>query len=178
MAESTPNADATSDASAMPAGVAEAVPAPDDAASSGGDGAKRALAELRRELKEARSERDALAAAKREAEDAERSELEKVTRDRDEASGKATTLELQVLKMEAAIRAGIPGQWMRLNGATADELDADAKTFAKSIGKTDDDESSNGKTASPADLGAGARTGVSATGSAGFSEVIRQRARR
>jgi hypothetical protein len=167
MAESTPNADATSDAGAMPAGVAEAVPAPDDAASGGGDGAKRALAE-----------RDALAAAKREAEDAERSELEKVTRDRDEASGKATTLELQVLKMEAAIRAGIPGQWMRLNGATADELDADAKTFAKSIGASSDDGGNNGSNASPADLGAGARPGVSATGSAGFSEVIRQRARR
>ena len=51
MAESTPNADATSDAGATPAGVAEAVPAPTDDAAIG-DAGKRALAELRRELKE------------------------------------------------------------------------------------------------------------------------------
>jgi hypothetical protein len=87
MAESTPNADATSDASATPAGVAEAVPAP--TADELGDTGTRALAALRRELKEAKTERDALAAEKRAAEDADRSELDLVKRENDELKATA-----------------------------------------------------------------------------------------
>jgi hypothetical protein len=173
MAESTPNADATSDAGATPAGVAEAVPAPTDAADVG-DAGKRALAELRRELRETKAERDTLASAKRDAEDAERSELEKATRDRDEATSKVGTLELKLRKMEAAINAGIPDQWMRLNGDTPDELDKDAKSFAESLGKTGE----GGGGATPADLGSGPRPGAPATGRDGFNAAIRARARR
>jgi hypothetical protein len=170
MAESTPNADATSDASATPAGVAEAVPAP--TADELGDTGTRALAALRRELKEAKTERDALAAEKRAAEDADRSELDLVKRENDELKATAA----RVLKMEAAIEAGIPTQWMRLNGSTADELKADAKAFAASLGKTDD--SNGGSGATPADLGAGPRPGTPATGRDGFNAAIRAKANR
>jgi hypothetical protein len=175
MAESTPTADATSDTGATPVGVAEAVPAP-ETASDLGDGGKRALAELRRELKDIRAERDELATAKRVQEDAERSELEKATRDRDEHKTARTALELKVMKMQAAIDAGIPGQWMRLNGTDLDELTKDAKAFAESLG-TGNASSTNGNQATPAELGAGPRPGAPATGSAGFSQTLRERAR-
>ena len=172
MAESTPNADATSDASAMPAGVAEAVPNPADA--DLGDAGKRALAEERKRNRELAARLSELETAQRERDDAEKSELEKATRDRDEATSKATVAERKAMQMEAAIKAGIPEHWSRLNGSTADELDKDATAFAETLGKTPPD----GNGATPATLGAGPRPGTPATGTAGFSETIRQRARR
>jgi hypothetical protein len=176
MADTTPTADATSDASAMPAGVAEAVPAPPGDADLG-DGGKRALAELRRSVKELKTRNDELEAAQRTRDDADRTELEKATARGDEAATKASTLERTVLKMQAAIAAGIPDQWMRLNGDSADELEKDAKAFAESLGKGNGN--GNGDTgATPASLGAGPRPGAPTTGSAGFSEVLRQRAKR
>jgi hypothetical protein len=85
------------------------------------------------------------------------------------------TLELQVLKMQAAIEAGIPKQWKRLDGTTADELAADAKAFAKEVQQEAANEATSGAT--PADLGAGARP-APATGRDGFNAAIRSRVRR
>ena len=172
MADPTPTPGATPEAGAMPAGVAEAVPNPNGDADLG-DGGKRALADLRRELKEVKADRDSLRDAQQAREDAEKSELEKATRDRDEATSKLSAAELKVLKMEAAIDAGIPKQWMRLNGTTPDELKADAKTFAESLGHSSDET----PPATPADLGAGPRPGAPATGSAGFSARLREQSR-
>jgi hypothetical protein len=174
MADPASPSGATPEAGATPAGVAEAVPAPDTTDDELGEGGKAALATLRKELRTIKAERDELATAKRTAEDAERSELEKATASRDEATGRVSELELKVLKMTAAIDAGIPQHWSRLNGGNADELAADAKAFAKAFGP----DNGNGEGATPADLGAGARPGTPATGNAGFNAAIRSKVRR
>lgn len=177
MADTNTSSDATSEAGAMPAGVAEAVTV--DNGGELGDGGKAAIAALRRELKEVKGERDTLAQAQRAREDGERTELEKATRDRDEAVSARSSLELQVLKMQAAIEAGIPEHWMRLNGKDADELAADAKEFAKSLpGHTEEASTAQGTTAT-VDLGAGARTSAaSSNGRNALNDAIRKRARR
>lgn len=135
-----------------------------------GDAGKRALADLRRELRSVQKERDDLATAKREREDGERTELEKAVRDRESVAGERDTLRDKVMKMEAAIDAGIPDQWRRLIGSTTEELVADAKSYAEQIGVNQEPERP--------DLGSGPRGGGSATGAAAFNEAIRRRARR
>lgn len=174
MADPASPSGATPEAGAMPAGVAEAVPPPEGGDETDlGDAGKRALAQVRRELRTITSERDELSRAARERADAEKSEIEKVTAARDEATGRVQSLELQVLKMDAAIEAGIPAHWKRLDGSNADELLADAKEFAKQLTTTEGEDG-----ATPADLGAGPRPGTPATGRDGFNAAIRARARR
>jgi hypothetical protein len=90
MADPASPSGATPEAGATPAGVAEAVPAPDTTDDELGEGGKAALATLRKELRTIKAERDELATAKRTAEDAERSELEKATASRDEATGRVS----------------------------------------------------------------------------------------
>jgi hypothetical protein len=135
-----------------------------------GEAGKRALADLRRELKETRTERDALRTAARDAADAERTDLEKAVRDRDDVTVERDTLREKALKMEAAIEAGIPDQWRRLIGNTPEELLADAKSYAEQL--------TGSSAPPPGDLGSGARPGTPATGVQGFNEAIRRRARR
>jgi hypothetical protein len=139
-----------------------------------GEGGKATLAALRRELRQIKGERDTLATQVRERADAEKSELERAVAARDEATGRVGTLELQVLKMTAAIEAGIPGHWKRLDGTDAEALAADAKAFAKEL---QDNGGDGGAGATPADLGAGPRP-APATGRDGFNAAIRSRVRR
>lgn len=178
MADPTPTPGATPEGGATPpAGVAEAVE-PNGATNGDelGEGGKSAIAALRRDLRALKSERDDLASRVREHDDAEKSELEKAVAARDEATGRVGDLELRMLKMQAAIDAGIPTQWKRLDGSTADELAADAKEFAKSLTQEAEGEQQTGAT--PAVLGAGARPGAPATGRDGFNAAIRSRVRR
>ena len=105
----------------------------------------------------------------RKRQDAERTELERAQARAEEAESRATAAERAVLVARVAAANGIPpDQVHRLVGETEDELTADAKSLAKLIRQEP------GET----DLGSGARPGAPATGSKGFSEAIRQRARR
>jgi hypothetical protein len=174
MADPASPSGATPEAGATPAGVAEAVPPPEG--DELGESGKSAIAALRKELRTLKGERDDLASRVREHDDASKSELEKAVAARDEATGRVGDLELRMLKMQAAIDAGIPTHWKRLDGSNADELAADAKEFAKSIPQQTGDEQQTGAT--PATLGAGARPGTPATGRDGFNAAIRARVRR
>jgi hypothetical protein len=141
-----------------------------------GDAGKRALAELRRQLKDrdsAIADRDARLKA---LEDRDKTELERVTGDlatvtaeRDELRAQVATFEQSTLKQRIAADAGIPQWWQRLHGATEEELLADAKQIADQLGAQP-----NGATP---DLGAGARSGA-ADPRSGMDQLIRRGAGR
>lgn len=180
-------ADPTAEAGATPAPDATSGAEQETAASSSsreatsrddvGDAGKRALAEMRRELKQIKQERDTLKAAADAVADAERSELEKATTRAEAAERRTAELEHESLARTAAIEAGIPEWWDRLKGANADELASDAQKVAAGVGARSPEQQQ--QRVSTADLGAGAREqSTPATGSAGFSETIRRRARR
>jgi hypothetical protein len=164
-------AGATPEAGATPAAGNESTTTTTDTDDGLGEAGKRALAALRRELNEVKVERDTALTAQRAREDAERTELEKAVRDKEEVATERDTLRTKVMRMEAAAAAGIPDQWQRLIGSTPEELAADAKSYAESLGTTTE-------TPTAADLGAGARPGTPATGRDGFNAAIRARARR
>lgn len=105
----------------------------------------------------------------RKRQDAERTELERATARAEEAEQRATLAERSVLVARVAAANGVPAdQTHRLVGETEEELTADAKSLAKLIRREPEQ----------TDLGSGARPDGAAPGSKGFSEVIRQRARR
>jgi chromosome segregation ATPase len=171
--------EATSEAGAMPGGENSSTePAkPTQPTDELGPTGRRAIAELRRELKQAQQERDDLR-------DAGRSELEKAVaradkaeRERDariaEKDARIAELEHEQLARTAAAAAGIAEQWHRLRGTTIEELEADARALLESFGRGGD--SGQGTVA---DFGAGPRPPAPATGSAGFSERIRAQRRR
>lgn len=170
MADPTATSDATSDPAAT-AGAATTDPPASTSTDELGDAGKRAIAEVRKELKQAQKERDELIEAERVRKDGERSEIEKATAERDAHKQRVAELEHEALAREVATDAGIPKDWQRLKGSTKDELEADAKQFVE-------DHPPAGGAAPRPDLGAGARQQVPATGSAGFSERIRRQSGR
>lgn len=106
----------------------------------------------------------------RKRDDAERTELERATARAEEAEARAGQAERQVLVGKVAREHQLPPELAEaLRGDTEDELVEHAKRLAKFV-------PTNGEP-SP-DLGSGPRPGVPATGSAGFSDTIRRRARR
>lgn len=169
----TATSGATPDPGATPGAAQDA--AGDSGRTDLGDAGKRALAEVRRELKAKDTqlaERDAHIA---ELENAGRSELERTRADNERLTETLRQREARIAELErdsarraAAAAAGIPDQWERLRGETDAELAADAKQLAEWRGAT-------GQTP---DLGAGARPGGPATGTSGMSQRIRDRARR
>lgn len=180
MSEATATGDATSPSGATPDAGNDLDGAGATLRTGGddlGDAGKRALAEVRKELRTrdaALAERDARIA---ELENAGRSELERKTADVDrltatlgERDARIAELEAQLadldrneLRRDVASKAGIPDLWQRLNGATEQELAADAAALAERIGV-------GGRTP---DLGAGARPG--GTPSGGMDALLRQK---
>jgi len=142
-----------------------------------GDGGKRAIAELRRELRSISKERDELRSAEQERQNAERTEVERLTAERDDLQTRIAALESQTLAREVAAEKGIPHAWHRLRGKSKEELEADADAFKEENGIKDEDPGRPGG-GTVADLGAGPRSGSTATGSQGMSDAIRRRARR
>ena len=174
MPDSEPAPAATADAGATPA-------AGDPPADTGdrdglGDAGRKALADIRRELKAVSKERDDVQRQLRERQDAERTDLERLTAERETLTaeretllGRVATLEREGRARAAAIEAGIPDLWDRLKGDDEAELLDDAKAMAERLGV--------GR--QPArDLGAGARDAAPATGNAAMNERIRRSARR
>jgi hypothetical protein len=170
--------DPTSAAGATPEGGATP-PAGESAESNGsattaddglGDAGRRALSEVRKELKAAQKERDDLAAKVREREDAEKSEIEKATSRADAAESRIKALEHEQLQVRVATEAGIAHLWRRLLGSNEAELKADADELKKSLPE--------GSAGPGPDLGAGPRPTAPATGSAAFSDRLRKQARR
>lgn len=164
----TPESGAMPDAGATPAG--EETPGTDNGATPDlGDAGKKAIDELRREVKTIRQERDELARVVKERDDAGKTELERLTAERDELRARVDELERGATERDRADRAraaatdaGIPEFWDRLRGETEEELKADAKAMAERFGVT----------SSPTrDLGAGARPAPSK--GAGMNERIR-----
>jgi len=173
MPESPPATGATPEAGATPAaeepqtppegGEQEAQP------SELGDAGRRALEDMRLQLKRVTRDRDELAKAQRDREDAERTELEKVSAERDDLQQRVSALEHEGRARTAATDAGIPDLWDRLKGDTPEELTEDAKSMAERLGQ---------RPGGVTDLGAGARPAAPATGHAGMNERIRRAARR
>jgi predicted nuclease with TOPRIM domain len=166
---------ATDDATSSPDATSGAEQTRETGSTDLGDAGKRALADLRKELREAARERDDARRRVAELEDAGRSELERKSTELERAQERTRELEAQVSRLEhdgarraAAAAAGIPDQWQRLRGETEEELTADAKQLA--------DWRSEGKQAP--DLGAGARSDTSAKGERGMDQLIRRGARR
>lgn len=129
-----------------------------------GDAGRKALSEARLEAKRQKARADTLEAEQKKREDAEKSELEKVTGERDELQTRITTLEREGRARSAAAEAGVPDLWDRLKGDTVEELLEDAKAIAERFGRR----------VPGTDLGAGARPG---TTTAGMNERIRRSAR-
>ena len=99
-------------------------------AKAANDKARREAANLRTRLKEL----EPLAAKAREADEAAKSELQKAAEARAAADKRATDAELLLLKRDIADDAGLPKSWAsRLQGATKEELEADAKALAKDL---------------------------------------------
>jgi len=145
----------------------------DDGQGDLGDSGRKALADVRRELRAITADRDEARRRITELEDAGRSELERKTGELERANARNVELEaenaslrLNDLKHEAAAGAGIPDLWKRLEGGTPEELAVDAKKLAERMGG-----------ATPPDLGAGARQGGSG-GPPAMNELIRRRAGR
>lgn len=103
--------------------------------------------------------------------DAGKSELEKAAGRAERAETRLAELERDLLVTRVAAKHGVPAEDMdRLRGATEEELEADAKAFAKRYLRAEEP---------PPDLGGGARSGpATAAGSKGFSESIRRQAQR
>lgn len=173
-----------------PAATADATSAPD--ATSGaettdtttaatveetGDGGKRAIDALRRELRDANRRTRELEEAERARQDAERSELEKATSRAEQAEQRIAALEHETMQREVAIAAGIADDWSRLRGDARAELEADAADFVERYGTTAQRQQQQ-TTEQRTDFGAGARPATPATGRAGFNEQLRRSRRR
>jgi|1186.fasta_scaffold274557_1 hypothetical protein len=142
-----------------------------------GEGGKRALAEMRRQAREATQQRDELAQRLKAIEDADKSELERAQSTLSEheltiaaRDARIAELEHEAMARTAAADAGISQHWQRLRGATPEELAADADALVTEIG-------GGAQRAPSADLGSGARPPGSATGHDGMNALIRNRRR-
>jgi hypothetical protein len=177
MADPTPTSGATPDPAATAGGGSD--PGTDETTTGDprvdqiGDAGRRAIAELRKELKTIKTERDELAAAQQAVADRDKTELEKAQERATRAESRIAELEQETRARTAAAAAGIPDQWHRLRGSTDDELKADADQLAEAFGKRP-----GGGGLTPADLGAGPRPDAPATGSQGMNQRIRRAAGR
>jgi hypothetical protein len=116
----------------------------DEAAAGLGDGGKKALAEERRARTAA--ERQAKAAAKqlgelqtrlKEYEDAQKSDLDKLTERATAAERQAATAQARLLRYEVAAAKKLPPGWAgRLQGTSKEELEADADALLEQLGES------------------------------------------
>lgn len=126
------------------------------------------LTTLSREKRELERRAVKAEAELRKHEDAQRTELERATTRAEEAEQRATAAEHAALVARIATAHQLPPELAsRLQGDSEEELTADAKVLARLR-----------PASTETDLGSGVRTGTPATGSRGFSDVIRQRAKR
>lgn len=110
---------------------------------------------LREENAKHRNERKAQDTRLKEFEDAQKTEEQKRAERVSTAEGRATSAESKLAKYEAAAEAGLPLKYAaRLQGATKDELLADAKQLAQDFGLTP------GEGGEPASGGSGFDGGV------------------
>jgi hypothetical protein len=92
-----------------------------------GDAGKRALQAERKKASELEKELARYRKAEQEKADAEKSEIQKATEAREAAEKRAAASEQRLLRLEIAAEKGLtPAQAKRLNGATREELEADA----------------------------------------------------
>jgi hypothetical protein len=134
-----------------------------------GDAGKRALAELRRDLRTKDTALQEATARIAELEAGQRSETENLRADNERLKGelgdreqRLGRLELDAQRRSAAAAAGIPEWWERLQGSTPEELETDAKQLAERLHPQ----------RPPTDLGQGARPGAQPTG---MTELIRRK---
>jgi len=171
----TPSTGATP-AADPPASTASVVVEPDMNDLS--DGARRAIAALRTELRSTTesltAERDAALAQLQEHEDAQGTEVEqlrtklgRVEKENGDLKAELAERDRRIAASDAASKHGIPDWADRLKGSTPEELDADAQAIAERV---------NGEPArTTPDFGAGARQG---TQSSGMDQLIRRKAGR
>lgn len=99
-----------------------------------GEPGKKALQAERDAHAREKKRADDLAAKLQEHEDAKLTEQQRTEKALDDERGKTASLTSTVARYEAAEKAGIPLSWAkRLVGATAEELEADAKTVADQL---------------------------------------------
>ena len=112
-----------------------------------------ALKEANKEAAARRKRLDELEAAETKRKEAEMTESEKATKRAQELEAKLKAYELAELQRAAAEKAGLPAQLAkRLQGSTAEELEADAKALAETLPKPT-------KTATPTNPGANGQQG-------------------
>ena len=112
-----------------------------------------ALKEANREAAARRKRLEELEAAEAKRKEAEMTEAEKAQKRAQELEAKLHAYELGELQRAAAEKAGLPAQLAkRLQGSTAEELEADAKALADTLPKQP-------KTASPTNPGANGQQG-------------------
>lgn len=145
-----------------------------------GDPGKRAIDRLRTQLRDRGAKIDELtplAEAARAAEDAKKSETERLNGKLTEAEQRATSAEGQAVRLKACLAAGMSGEQAldladRLKGKTEAELLEDAKKLAATLAPGQQQRRTD-----PA-LGAGSGGGGQGGGSGGMSSLIRQAAGR
>lgn len=92
------------------------------------DAMKKALKKANREAEQARLKLKQI-------EDAGKSETQRITEERDSLKGDLTSAQVQALRFEIALDKGIPKAIaQRLQGATREEMEADADELLKTIG--------------------------------------------
>jgi hypothetical protein len=171
MAESAATPGATPDPDATPGAENTNATTTPPASDELGDGGKRAIDTLRRELREANKRAQQLEDAERQRQDAERSELDKAMSRAETAERRIAELEHESMQRQVAADAGIADAWQRLRGSTREELEEDARVFVERYGQQQPQ-------IERPDFGAGARPQTPATGgSAGFSARLQREAR-
>jgi hypothetical protein len=166
----TPDSDATSGADTTSTTTQEP-----DTPQETGEGGKRAIDALRRELRESNKRIRDFEEAERARADAERTDLDRATSRAEEAERRVGELEHEALQRQVAIEAEIADAWSRLRGSTREELEADAKDFVERYGTQAQQQQ---QSVPRPDFGAGARPTTPATGREGFNETIRRQRRR
>jgi hypothetical protein len=137
------------------------------------DEVRERLSAASRRARQAEAELRSVRGELQQLQDAGKSETEQLATRAERAEQRVAELERRVMVAAVAARHGIPAEDVdRLHGETEDELDADARAFAKRYLSQQSDEP-------PPDLGGGARSGTAtAPGSKGFSDQLRRQAQR
>lgn len=108
-----------------------------------GDAGKRALDAERKARREAEAklkEYEPLVAKAREFEESQKTELQKLTEQLDEARADAATAQQHALRLEVGTAKGLPPELIsRLEGSTKEQLEADADVLAKLVPPRDTD---------------------------------------
>lgn len=137
--------------------------------------AKTLLASLQREADSERAKRVAAEAKVKDHEDAQLSETEKLTRERDEAKTSAAQNAALVDRYEAAEEAGLPLSWARrLVGGDRDALLEDAKRVKADL----DEMSKGGPRNDPSQGGGRGQGGSTSSVAAAKEEYLERRSKR